>query len=161
MYFSYYTRFFNPVKPSRYLTRNVKIPKELYHEDFMDNGWVASTLIPENQKKAHKSSKESFNKNLVSAELLQQLLARIRKWDESGISVFVFRPPTTIELREMEDKLSHFDEQLLIDGVNKSGGTYIKAELRKYHSYDGSHLSIESAIAFSEFLAEQINRTGF
>ncbi len=161
VYFAYYTKFFNPVKPSVYIFQETKTPKELYYQEYYDNGWVASHIEPENQKKALKSSKESFTKNKVDEQLLNDLLKQIKRWSESGISVFVYRPPTTPELRQMEDEVSEFNENLLQTAVKLAGGTYIQVNINDYHSYDGSHLTETSARKFSSFLADEINRKGF
>ena len=153
--------FFEPTTPFDILEaiKGKKNPlSELYYQEFHDDGWVASWIVPENPDKALKSYRDSFSKTKVSSELIQQLMRQTQDWVQQGIHLFAFRPPTTEKMDQLEKQLSGFNENLFVKQFQKMGGIWLSFDRKAYHSYDGSHLRKDSAIRFSQDLAVKIRR---
>ena len=131
-------------------------PSEFYYQEFHDDGWVASWIIPDNPDKALKSYRDNFSKTKVSSELVQELLKQTQHWVQHGIYVFAFCPPTTEKMDQLEKQLSGFDENIFAKQFRDVGGVWFLFDRNGYHSYDGSHLRKDSAIKFSKDLAMQI-----
>ena len=124
------------------------------------DGWVESRMIPPDLESGINSYRELFAKEQVSAKIQERLFDRITQWSDSGINVFGFRPPTTKEMERLENECSGFLEADFVKKFNESGGTWIDISERfEYESYDGSHLTGDSAIKLSSFLAERVSQT--
>ncbi len=133
--------------------------KSIYHQEYRKNGWIASNKTPANPQEALKGYDGAFKDNLCSEEMIQDLLQQVQHWSKQGIQVFAFRPPTTLAMYEMENKLSGFDENSFITQFQKAGGHWMKVSQTDFESYDGSHLTKESAIRLSKILAQKIKGT--
>lgn len=134
---------------------DIRLPDGSYHEYHKD-GWVASWAIPEDPTKGVKSFRHKFQKGKVSPELVTQLIQQTRSWNEQGIPVFAFRPPTTEEMVAVENELGGFDEESFVRRFEEVGGIWFDLDPERYHSYDGSHLRRDSAIQLSIDLARLI-----
>jgi hypothetical protein len=159
VYTGWYLRFFRPVSPSLikdHLTGKKNHLPEYYHQVYHDNGWVESDLTPADQGKHLASSRASFQQNRVDENLVRELGEQVKRWRDDGIRVLAFRPPTSIELRDIEDSLSGFDESLIRDLIHASGGQYIDLNFAEFFSYDGSHLSSASARKLSRYLGQKL-----
>ena len=128
----------------------------IYHQEFYDNGWVGSRTEPENTKIALKIYREEFKNNQVEPGTINQLAHKTKELVGQGIEVFAYRVPCAIELKQLEDEVSGFAEESFIKQFIEAGGKWITLPDQSFHSYDGSHLTKESAIEMSKLLAKKI-----
>ncbi len=149
--------FFDPVKPSEIFQSNDT--KQGYHEAFRPDGWVESYKIPSNPEHALKVYVNDFRDNKVSQDVLDKVYDQVKKWKKQGIRVFGFRIPTTKEMEKLEDSISGYKENEIRMNFEKAGGEWINIEDRYgYVSYDGSHLERKSAIRFSDYIGNEIQK---
>ncbi len=150
-------RWLQPVQPVE-LIRPVLgfAPHSLYHQEFHDDGWIGSLKEPENPEEALGVYTAQLTGQSLDATLVQELMAQTRAWTRAGVQVFAFRPPTTDELEALENRLLGFDEARLAAAFEEAGGHWLEFPNAPYHSYDGSHLRQDSAIAFSGDLGKSL-----
>lgn len=149
--------FLDPIKPSE--IGIMKADREGYYERFQNNGWVASWKNPANKKEALEKYVKNFEKNIVDTNVLNEIYNQTKLWTEDGIRVFAIRIPSTFEMETLENNRSHFQEEEIKRSFNKAGGKWITIEDKAdYFSYDGSHLEMNSAIRFSNYLGEQLKK---
>ena len=89
---------------------------------------------------------------------MQQVFEQVKKWTEQGIYVLAFRPPTTFSMVHLENNVGLYDENYIKKGIEKSGGQWIDLELSDFKTYDGSHLTINSAQKLSQLIGEEIKK---
>lgn len=129
-----------------------------YIQEYHKGGWVASDYKTRNPEYALESYQKVFDKNMPLDENIFELMKKITEWNDSGILVIGFRPPTTDKMVNLEDSITGFDMKGFISRFEASGGYWYEAENASYISYDGSHLAKESALKLSENIAEFIDR---
>jgi hypothetical protein len=129
-----------------------------YYQEFYDDGWIASWSVPEDPNRTLPSFKDIFSKTPVSPQLVQALMEQTRRWRESGVRVFAFRVPSSLQMVALENRLSGFDETAFIEQFRAAGGEWFDIPLAPYHSFDGSHLTKEAALQLSVDLAELIRQ---
>lgn len=127
-----------------------------YYQEFHDDGWIASWSIPEDPNRTLPSFREIFSKTPVKSELVQSLLDQVRAWSTSGVRVYAFRLPSSPAMLALEDQYSGFDEIAFSQQFEQAGGTWFSIPLAPYHSFDGSHLTKDSALQLSTDLAHWI-----
>jgi hypothetical protein len=103
-----------------------------------------------------KSYKDFFSKTQVSTDLVKGVIDQTRQWTNQGIRVIAFRPPSTFEMVDLENKISGFDERSFVQQFTQAGGIWLDIPIEPYHSYDGSHLVKASAIQLSIDLANRL-----
>lgn len=135
------------------LKKDLNSKKENYIEEFHNNGWVASYMIEEDTTEALETYQVWFSKTKVEDELIEDLIYQTKEWVNKGIKVFGFRPPVSSSMKQIEDSLSDFNENLLRTKFEKAGGKWIVLDKNIYHSYDGSHIDKNSAIELSKDIA--------
>ena len=59
---------------------------------------------------------------------------------QENIKVIGFRPPSTIQMRSLEDSLSGYNETSIKSLFEAHGGHWLIIEDADYETYDGSHL---------------------
>jgi hypothetical protein len=125
----------------------------VYHED----GWVASERHPVDTEAAIPDARRSFRNNQISPRVVNGVLDACRTWTAEGIRVVAFRPPTTRSMRALEDTLSGFDEKAFDEQWTQAGCQWLQVPAEhEWTIYDGSHLSADSAIDFTRYLAREI-----
>lgn len=145
-------RFFEP-----YEIQWEKNPDSVkYVQDYKRSGWVATDKIPPNPREALPIYVKDFENNNVSEDVINNLMLKVNEWSERGVKVFAARPPTTPDMVELENHLSGFDETEFVKKFGKAGGIWLKTGGEQYKSFDGSHLDIQSSIAFSKDIAALI-----
>jgi hypothetical protein len=157
IYFPKLVDFFNPICVDR-LFLGGKQPDRFYYQIFYDDGWVASWSVPENPCEALPSFQNVFKDNRVSPDIVKGVIDQTRKWVRNGITVFAFRPPSALSIKQIENEIGGFDEQGFIRQFEEAGGIWIDIPNHSYHSFDGSHMDKESAVTFSKDIAECIRR---
>lgn len=132
---------------------------EGYFQDFKENGWIASTFIPLNPRAALPDYRNNFNNNPAKEVLIKEFLNSVSNTKLKGIKVFGFHPPISQPLLELEESMSGFNEASFVADFEKSGGIWLKPDTKNLESYDGSHLTETSAIAFSSELAKEMKKS--
>jgi hypothetical protein len=157
LYLSPILKHFSPYQPSELKNSffNEEIPN-YYQQKYNPDGWVASNKIPGDTSEAIISYISVFNKNKVSESAINNLAQQVNYWSNKGILVVGFRPPTTSEMRNLEDSISGFNEELTIKLFKQAGGVWVELDSHQFKSYDGSHLRKESAEELSEILGKEV-----
>ena len=71
---------------------------------------------------------------------------------------FAFRPPASEKMEDLENAKSGYDETLIKREFSNAGGIWIDIKDRyAYKTYDGSHLTSESARLLSKYLAKFVS----
>lgn len=130
-----------------------------YYSNYYPDGWVSSNKEPEDTTEQLKPYGQEMEKNKVSPQMMDGLLAQTKKWTEKGIDVYAFRPPTTQAMHDLENQMGGLDYPLFEQRFAAAGGHWIEVERAQYHSYDGSHIDSVSAIKLSKYLAEEIKKS--
>lgn len=155
-YLSKIYKLFAPVKMSALITK-AKRKRVNYIQEYTSEGWVASDKVIRNENEALKSYHRTFSKYGVEDKEIQLFLDGVLSVLEQGITVVVFRPPTSVALRQLEDKMSGFDETSLKKELLEMGVKWIDFECSNFKTYDGSHLTKESALNLSTQLGNVLN----
>lgn len=129
-----------------------------YLQDFREGGWVASRLVPENPNGALPEYDRVLRAGRVEPALLSDLVGTVSRWRTKGIRVAAFRPPTSKEMRALERELGGYDEDEVASHLRAAGAEYWEIQPDSYHTYDGSHLTEDSARALSRDVAARLAR---
>jgi hypothetical protein len=129
-----------------------------YKNKYFMNGYVESEKFPVDTTEAIPSYIKDFTNYKVTPENLSGLFKQVKKWTDSGIIVAGFSPPVSQPMRNLEDSLGLFDENTIKAGFEKASGHWIDIESTQYKTYDGSHLTIESAQKLSNETGEFIGK---
>jgi hypothetical protein len=122
------------------------------------DGWVESDNPSESIDAALYTYRHWFGKEKISKELFNYVLEQVQKWREQGYTVFAFRPPVSRKMENLENAKSGYDESLIKNEFSNAGGIWIDIEDRyAYKTYDGSHLTSESARLLSKYIAKFIS----
>jgi len=152
LYFYDFLKLFAPIRKKDF-KRTKQGNKPNYVQEFEPNGWIASNKIPEDTTEAFDSYTKFFSVNKVSNEMIRGFCLQTKLWVEKGILVYAFRFPTSEGMKNIEDSLSGFNEELLSEEFADAGGKWLEIDTNYYHSYDGSHLDKHSAIILSQKLS--------
>ena len=150
-----FLEFFRPIdweiaEPQLHVRTGEKV--RIYHP----NGWLAVIEDPPAPDLTIPFFEEYFVGNQVSAETVDELMARVREWRSEGITVFALRPPTTAKMVQLESRLSGFDEEDFAKRFRDAGGIWMEIPVDKYLCYDGSHLHARAARQLSVYVARRI-----
>lgn len=121
-----------------------------YRNEYFMNGYVESEKYPRDTMEAIPSYTKDFTNHKVTPENLKDLFNQVKKWSDSGIIVIGFVPPVSQPMQMLEDTLGLFNEAAIKAGFEKASGKWIDLEPTQYKTYDGSHLTIESAKELSD-----------
>ncbi|HEY1047648.1 MAG TPA: hypothetical protein VGF79_14490 [Bacteroidia bacterium] len=147
--------FFDPIHLSDVFNA---IRKQAYIENYhIHNGFAASDKIPFDEFAAIDNYKKLFEQEKLKKEELYSFKAKIKDLSNQGYIVVILRVPFGKALVELEDKMSNdFVVKLLYD-LGKEGYYVFKPSTYNWRSYDGSHLSSESAKQLSLELGNYLN----
>jgi hypothetical protein len=125
-----------------------------YHAD----GWQsADTNQPhQNALEEYRAKFHPDDEGPVSQAVIDGLIEAVKRWRAEGIIVYAFRTPSCSEMIDVENQVSGFDEMDFVERFVRAGGTWLVFDQDAYASYDGSHLDVRSAPAFSDDLAETL-----
>lgn len=135
---------------------SAKTDSAYYLNTYFMNGYVESEKFPVDTTAAISSYIDDFKNYKVDSAHLNVLYNQVRKWSENGITVVGFVPPVSQSMRILEDTLGLFDEAAIKAGFEKASGHWIDINPGSYETYDGSHLTIESARRLSGKMAASI-----
>lgn len=156
---------FSPYKPQELVNvfkkRNGYIEEEKdYFSKYNPDGWVASYKFPFDSTEALSKYEIYYSPEdvVVSKIMVDSLISKIEEFVISEITVIAFRPPTTIQMEALENRLLKFDEALFKSKLIEAGGIWLDINSADFKSYDGSHLHYLSAEKLSVILGEKINQ---
>lgn len=126
-----------------------------YIESYKENGWVASDYKERKPQHALKSYNDNYDKYQVNNELINHLIKNKKKYKD--YKKFAFWMPSTQEMDQLELKKGRFAPELVKVTMEKAGFKWIPIPFRsKLISYDGSHLTSDSANRLSRFIAKEV-----
>ena len=157
MYLNTMKYWFSPVTPEQ-LKDSLMHHKEksYYRNHYFMTGYVASEKFPVDTMEAIASYQKDFSRFKVENRYLDELYSQVKNWYERGIIVIGFRPPIPVPMRELERVEGNYNERQLSDDFERAGGIWLVLNPGLYNTYDGSHLTIESAQKLSARLADEI-----
>lgn len=126
---------------------------------YTKEGWVASDYNIRQPYSALKSYHTTFKNRKVDSIVMSQFFNQVKIWSKNGCKVYGFIPPSSPNMESLERSFSGFSDGDIVKHFIGSGGKWIALD-SVYHSYDGSHLSGESAIRLSNEMAYKI-KMGF
>ncbi|HEY8964575.1 MAG TPA: hypothetical protein VIN59_08965 [Alphaproteobacteria bacterium] len=126
-----------------------------FTQDFREDGWVRSDDAMRNPIAALSSYAHLFDGNKVDPTVIAVILAQVSTWHDRGIAVIGYRPPTSAAMVKLENEASGYNEALFAAEFRKAGGFWVDLP-DSFETYDGSHLTPESAEKLSKVLAEAI-----
>lgn len=115
---------------------------------FHPDGWMASAPNPEQPRSAADSYPGFFAGNPIDPAMVAAVRASVAAWRAEGIRVVLVRMPIPPWMREFEERLSGFDYDAFAASLEADGVEVLRLE-GEYHSYDGAHLRMDAAEAFS------------
>lgn len=133
-------------------------PPDALFERHLD-GWEAAVPRVRQPEAMLASYRQGFANWPVDPAVIDRLLDHVRRWSAEGIAVYAFRPPTCAAMIDLEDACSGFDEDAFVAAFAAAGGTWIPTPGDTYDCYDGTHLTRESAWAFSRDLGKRLAAT--
>jgi hypothetical protein len=125
---------------------------------FFKSGWVASRLFPENAKASKTQYRTLFLRNKIDEKLLEMIYRDTELWTREGIKVIGIRIPTSPGLYTIENNLSGFNEKIIRQKFERSGGVWLNPSISYFVAHDGSHLRYDSAVSYSKSLANELKK---
>lgn len=127
-----------------------------YIQTFHLNGWVESDYRTRNVLRGLDVARTDHQEgNRVDSRIVRRLAERVARWRSRGWLVFAYAPPLPAEVESMIAALSGFDRNEVAKELSVAGATWLD-EGNGLETYDGSHLTGESARRLSNFLAVQM-----
>ncbi len=145
----------SPEKLKNHFSKQEEI--RFYRNTYFMNGYVESDKYPVDTMEAIASYTKDFTNYKVEPENLQILFNQVKNWTNNGIIVVGFVPPVSQPMQMLEDTLGLFDEVAVKAGFENVSGKWIDLNPANYKTYDGSHLTIESAKELSHKIADFVS----
>ncbi|MDB4105291.1 hypothetical protein N9545_07175 [Salibacteraceae bacterium] len=139
IYLSPISRFFEP----RQFTSIKKIFKrstKSHFERFHSNGWAESDNLKTDSLAAISNYSKVFDNNIIDSSAINDFMNWIDSLSQENIKVIGFRPPSTMQMRSLEDSLSGYNETSIKSLFEAHGGHWLIIKDADYETYDGSHL---------------------
>lgn len=159
-------KFFTPTRPSDIYRALLRRPYQsndhtVWHEDGWAATWQDSEDLPEKLRELRRTIAQKEAGTLEPYRLpaggIDRLLEQVRRWRQQGVAVFAFRPPTMADHWRFEEWFYQFDQPAFVRRFEEAGGIWIDLPPSdRYHTYDLSHLTLDSAVRFSEDLAQRM-----
>ena len=127
-----------------------------YIQTYHLNGWVESDYRTRNSSRGLEVARADHQAgNRVDPRLVRGLAERVVRWRSRGWLVFAYAPPLPAEVESVIAALSGFDCNEVAKELSAAGAIWLD-EGKGLETYDGSHLTGESARSLSNFLAVQM-----
>lgn len=160
IYLTHYLQLFEPTTPKMIINSIFdKVETNNYYEHFTKYGFVGGRKDVYDTNEALESYRKQFQREQVSDAIIDNLLKQVKEWNNKGIKVFGYRPPSTKKMEQLENELSGFREVQFVKQFEEAGGIWLELQIDNLKSYDGSHLDEESAEIFSKEIAKIIKKT--
>lgn len=147
-------KYLVPYQPTDFLNKKI-----IYNEkiEYKSDGWAATSWVKKDSTYALKSYRTNFKNHHVSEREVEVFLRNIEKIKKKGIKIVAYRPPSTLQMRILEDSLSGFNEKRIKEELINRGVIWIDFKDSDFKSFDGSHLEIQSAEKLSRQIGKYIN----
>lgn len=152
-YLSPILKHFAPYKPINLIEGK----RNVYLQDFNDDGWVASNRVLPDSTYALSGYKKTFSNYKVTKKGMISTLNKLKEIASTDITVIAFRIPTTEQMEMLEDSISGFEENFIKNELTKHSVIWLDFINVQFVSYDGSHLTKSSARKLSRHIGKKIN----
>jgi hypothetical protein len=142
----------------------VRVAKGSQVTRFCENGFAAKprgNVARKTVESTLRRYKSIFNSNTVDESIIRNVLHFCRECRELEISVVAFRPCTSPEMVDIENRASGFDEVTFAAEFEAVGGVWLKLSDSGLVSYDASHLDEPSAQLLSIRIGKALRLLGF
>lgn len=130
-----------------------------YVQDFRLDGWVASDQIKHRPDAGLRAaSADHRHGNRIDPAAVERLLRRVALWRKRGWTILAFEPPAATEATRLAHDLAGWAEQALPSRLRAAGALWVDVDPSRYVSYDGTHLTADSARQLSKELAASLAR---
>lgn len=117
-----------------------------YIERFFDDGFVGSDYVVRQPERALGPYRESLEQGLKADRgMIDDLVREIAELEARGTRVVCLRVPTSLEMASLEDAYAGVDWETLSRDLRGVGAEWLSFDFADFESYDGSHLTEESA----------------
>ncbi|GAB1453338.1 hypothetical protein MASR2M47_33940 [Draconibacterium sp.] len=159
IYFNPLQYWFSATSPEKLKKHFSKVEETSYYRNtYFMNGYVESDKFPQDSMEAVAYYINDYTNYKVTPEKLDALFQQVKKWTSTGIRVVGFVPPISQPMRNLEDSLGFFNETTIKAGFERASGNWIDIESTQYKTYDGSHLTIESAQKISHIIGKEVEK---
>jgi hypothetical protein len=135
-------------------TTHTRATEDDYLQEFTADGWVASDQRHHRPEAALQAAAADHARgNTLDPATLDRLTARVQRWRAQGWLVLAFEPPTSPATARLTHELSGWTAHDVPTRLRAAGATWIEVAPADYASYDGSHLTADSARRLSRLLA--------
>lgn len=124
----------------------------------LESGWVASRYFPERPNGSRGTYRTAFLRNKIDESLLETIYKNTAAWTREGIRVFGVRIPASNGLMMIENQISGFNEKEIRYRFEQNGGIWLSPSSYGLITHDGSHLRYDSAIYYSQNLANELKK---
>jgi len=146
--------WFQPLSPSLFFRREFNIqPKKSLCQIFHAEGWIESDQQPHDDLSDLTATRERMSGHLVDTTMIDEFMAGTAAWTSRGITVLAFLPPSYPPRIAAENRISQFDVQKFRARFEQAGGIWLDIPQDGFDSYDGSHLTADSARKLSRMVA--------
>jgi hypothetical protein len=150
-----YLQCFDPYHPISTLFKMRK--GERYDEDYhIKSGFAASNKTPLDSGSALEAYRLKFEQQQYDTIAGENFIRYVEQLRTNGVKVILVRVPCTFAMKQLEDKYTHGQFNVLREKLSLRGFTWIEPA-GDYTSYDGSHLDSRSAELLSGELAHKID----
>lgn len=134
--------------------------EENYIQNFHLNGWVSSDFRQRDVSLGLEGIRADHRENRVDPQLAVQLAERVAAWRARGWRVVAFVPPMSPASARLTAELAAWDVAAIARQLERAGAVWVQITDGDYESYDGIHLTAESAQALSRLLAGTVAAQG-
>ncbi|MBC7465805.1 MAG: hypothetical protein H7256_07420 [Bdellovibrio sp.] len=125
-------------------------------QKYQTNGFAPAHQERNDPTQALASYESLFKDHIFSDRVERTLLEKLRSYHQKGIAVYVLRLPLSQELMQLENRLSGFDEIDFKKKLLETNAQWIDLPPTGFETFDGSHLTGESAELISEKVSQSI-----
>ena len=159
IYFNPLRYWFSATSPEKLKQHFSKKEETAYYRNrYFMNGYVESEKYPVDTTAAVASYIDDFTNYKVDSLHMKAIFEQVEKWTNAGIIVVGFTPPVSQPMQMLEDTLGLFNEPAIKSGFENASGHWIDINPNQYKTYDGSHLTIESARKLSLRIGEDVEK---
>lgn len=119
-------------------------------QKYLENGFAPAYQEKNDPTQALASYESLFKDHVFSARVEHALLDKLKMYQQQGIEVYVLRLPLSPEMRQLEDRVSGFDEDSFKKHLLETKVHWVELPASGFETFDGSHLTGQSAELVSE-----------